>query len=185
MRHFACAIRLDPSDWSLVLFFFYVPAMKPSIGAWGRARGSSTTSSCGAPARQYLCEHVDQFWVSLQIIARWKSRSHGVSNRRTEVRTVQTTPDGLAGLVYQNAGIVVEFDNAAIRALNLLRRPHNNSVPDVTTFDLVRSADRDTATTGLRAEGALLLDDDDDAVTCRVTEGCQTVDGIEATMAQA
>lgn len=40
---------------------------------------------------------------------------------------------------------------------------------DITAADLVGGADRNAAT-GLGAEGALLLDDDDDAVTCGVTK---------------
>jgi hypothetical protein len=75
--------------------------------------------------------------------------------------------DGLAGLVDQDAGIVVELDDAAIGALPLLGGAHDDGVSDVSATDLVGGADGD-AVARLRAKVALLLDNNDYAVACSV-----------------
>ena len=74
-------------------------------------------------------------------------------------------PNGLAGLVDEDASIIVELDDAAVRALPLLRGAHDDGVAHISSPDFVRGADG-YAVARLRAEVALLLDDDDDAVAC-------------------
>ena len=76
--------------------------------------------------------------------------------------------DGLAGLVDQDAGIVVELDDAAVGPLPLLRGAHHDGMPHVAAPDLVCCADR-CSICGLGAEVSLLLDDDYYAVTCRAS----------------
>lgn len=71
--------------------------------------------------------------------------------------------DGLASLVDQHAGVVVELDHAAVWALPLLRCAHNDCVSNITTSYFVCCADGH-AVAGLGAEVALLLDDNYDAV---------------------
>lgn len=74
-------------------------------------------------------------------------------------------PNGLAGLVDEHAGVVIELDHATVRSLPLLRCAHNNGVSDVSSSYLVRCADGH-AVARLGAEVALLLDDNDDSVAC-------------------
>lgn len=49
----------------------------------------------------------------------------------------QTTANGLAALVDQHAGIVVEFHHAAVGARVLLGCAHDHGVSDVAATDLV------------------------------------------------
>lgn len=74
-------------------------------------------------------------------------------------------PNGLARLVDEHAGVVVELDDAAVRALPLLRCAHDDGVTHVSSPYFVRGADG-YAVARLGAEVALLLDDYDDAIAC-------------------
>lgn len=73
--------------------------------------------------------------------------------------------DGLAGLVDEHAGVVVELDHAAVGPLPLLRCPHHDGVSHISSSDLVRCADGH-AVAGLGAEVALLLDNHHHAIAC-------------------
>lgn len=85
----------------------------------------------------------------------------------------QATADGLAALVDQHAGVVVELDHAAVRARVLLRGAHDDGVPDVAAAHFVGGADADAAAgPGLGAEVALLLHHHDDAVACWGRDVC-------------
>ena len=77
--------------------------------------------------------------------------------------TIQTGTNGLAVLVDEDAGIVVEAHDAAVGALQLLGRPHHDGVPYVAAAHLVGRAHRHAAAAGLGPEAALLLHNDDDA----------------------
>jgi hypothetical protein len=81
--------------------------------------------------------------------------------------TADPGADGLAGLVDQDAGVVVKLDDAAVWALPLLCGAHDNGVPDVSAADLVGGTDGD-AVARLGAKVALLLDNNDYAVACSV-----------------
>jgi hypothetical protein len=81
--------------------------------------------------------------------------------------TADSGADGLAGLVDEDAGVVVELDDATVWALPLLCGAHDDSVPDVSAADLVGGADGD-AVARLGAKVALLLDNNDYAVACSV-----------------
>ena len=76
---------------------------------------------------------------------------------------VDAGADGVAGLVDEDAGVVVEAHDAAVGALQLLGRPHHNGVPYVAAAHLVGRAHRHAAAAGLGPEAALLLHNDDDA----------------------
>ena len=84
--------------------------------------------------------------------------------------TADAGANGLAGLVDEDAGVVVELDDAAVGALPLLCGAHDDGVPDVSAADLVGGADGD-AVARLGAEVALLLDNNDYAVACSVLDG--------------
>lgn len=71
--------------------------------------------------------------------------------------------DGLACLVDQHAGVVIELDHAAVRSLPLLGCAHDDCMTDISSSYFVCCADGD-AVAGLRAKVALLLYDYDDAV---------------------
>lgn len=77
---------------------------------------------------------------------------------------VDTGADGVARLVDEDAGVVVELDDRAVGPLDLLPGPHDDGVADVAALDLVGR--RRGAHAGIR-RAALLLDDGYDAVTCR------------------
>lgn len=77
---------------------------------------------------------------------------------------VDAGADGVARLVDEDAGVVVELDDGAVGPLDLLPGPHDDGVPDVAALDLVGR--RRGAHAGVRG-AALLLDDGYDAVTCR------------------
>lgn len=79
--------------------------------------------------------------------------------------TAHARSNGLASLVDQHAGVVVELDHASVRSLPLLRCPHYDGVPHVSTSHLVRRADGH-AVARLGAEVSLLLHDHDDTVAC-------------------
>jgi hypothetical protein len=81
--------------------------------------------------------------------------------------TADSGTDGLAGLVDQDAGVVVKLDDAAVWALPLLCGAHDHGVPDVSATDLVGGTDGD-AVARLGAKVALLLDNNDYAVACSV-----------------
>lgn len=51
---------------------------------------------------------------------------------------VDARADGVAGLVDQHAGVVVEPHDAAVGPLHLFPRPHHDRVPDVAPLHLVR-----------------------------------------------
>lgn len=72
-------------------------------------------------------------------------------------------PNGLAGLVDQHAGVVVELDHATVRSLPLLRCAHDDCVADISSPHFVGGADGH-AVAGLGSKVALLLNDYDDAV---------------------
>lgn len=46
-------------------------------------------------------------------------------------------PDGVPRLVDQHTGIVVKLDHAAIGPLRAVSRPYDDSMPDVSSLDLV------------------------------------------------
>lgn len=81
--------------------------------------------------------------------------------------TVQSGTDRISRLADQDTCIVVELDHASIWPLQLLLCAHDNSVSDISTADLVCGGGRYTATAWARlgTEVALLLDDDDDALS--------------------
>lgn len=74
---------------------------------------------------------------------------------------VDAAADGVAGLVDQDAGVVVEAHDGAVLALDLVLCAHDDGVPDVAALDLVAGGRGRHA---LTAGAALLLDDADDAV---------------------
>lgn len=69
---------------------------------------------------------------------------------------VDSRSDRIAGLVDENAGVVVEADNRAIGALDLLLCSHDDSVSNVSSLDLVRCGSGTHSCVG----GATLLLDD-------------------------
>lgn len=76
--------------------------------------------------------------------------------------TVQSCSDGVPRLVDQNAGVVIELDDAAVWPLDFLPGSNDDRMTDVSPTDLVG----DTAVGGiLGAKVPLLLNDDDDPVT--------------------
>jgi hypothetical protein len=52
---------------------------------------------------------------------------------------VDSRSDGVASLVDEHAGVVIEADDRAVRSLQLLLGPHDDGVADVSALDLVRS----------------------------------------------
>lgn len=76
---------------------------------------------------------------------------------------VDTRADGVPGLVDQNAGVVVEPHDAAVRPLHALPRPHHDRVPDVSSLHFVRGCRGAHACV---ACAALLLDYRYEAVAC-------------------
>lgn len=82
---------------------------------------------------------------------------------------VDARADGVTGFVDENAGIVVESDDRAVLALDLVLCADNNGVADISALDLVGGGQRGGALVGVLA---LLLDDDDDAVTWKSSEIC-------------
>ena len=76
--------------------------------------------------------------------------------------TVHSRSDRVSGLVDQDAGVVVEFDNRPVRPLHLLPRADDNGVADVSSTDLVRDTD---VVGAVGTEVSLLLDDDYNTVT--------------------
>lgn len=80
---------------------------------------------------------------------------------------VDAGADGVTGLVDENAGVVVETDDAAVGALGLLARAHHDRVPDVPPLHLVRRRRRRRPHP--RVAGApLLLHDRYESVACRL-----------------
>lgn len=78
---------------------------------------------------------------------------------------VDAGADGVAGLVDEDAGVVVEADDAAVGALGLLARAHHDRVPDVPPLHLVRRRRRGRPHS--RVAGApLLLHDRYESVAC-------------------
>jgi hypothetical protein len=73
--------------------------------------------------------------------------------------------DGLASFVDEHAGVVVEFDDAAVGPLPFLCRPHYHRMSHVTASNLVCCADR-YAVASLGAKIPLFLNDYNDAVAC-------------------
>lgn len=73
--------------------------------------------------------------------------------------------DGLAGLVDEDAGIVVELDDTAVWPLPLLGGAHDDCVPHIASPHLVGCADGH-AVAGFGAKVALLLHHHDNAVAC-------------------
>jgi hypothetical protein len=83
-------------------------------------------------------------------------------------QTRQATPDRLAALVDQHAGVVVEFHHAAVRARVFFGGPHDHGVTDVAAAHFVRCADGHAAARArFGAEVALFLHDDYYAVAWR------------------
>lgn len=83
---------------------------------------------------------------------------------------VDAGADGVTGLVDENAGVVVETDDAAVGALGLLARAHHDRVPDVPPLHLVRRRRRRRPHP--RVAGApLLLHDRYESVACRLGGG--------------
>lgn len=74
-----------------------------------------------------------------------------------------TRPNRLARLINQHTRIIIELDDAAIRALPFLGRSHDDGVAHVAAADFVGGGDGDGGAFG--AEVALLLDYDYDAIT--------------------
>lgn len=80
--------------------------------------------------------------------------------------TVQSSTDGLSSLVDQDASVVVKLDDATVGSLELLLCANDDCVSDISTADLVGSADRNTTSSCFRAEVPLLLYDYNDTITC-------------------
>lgn len=78
--------------------------------------------------------------------------------------TIDTRPDGLAALVDEHAGVVVEAHAAAVAALQLVLGAHDDGVADVAALDLGGVGGRRAAQAALARGGALLLHDAHDAV---------------------
>lgn len=78
--------------------------------------------------------------------------------------TAQSTPNWLAGLVDQDARVIVEADDAAVLSLVLLLRANDHGMTDVATTDFIGGGDGDSV--GFGTEVALLLNDYNDAVSC-------------------
>lgn len=81
--------------------------------------------------------------------------------------TVDARADGVSSLADEDAGVVVELDDAAVGALHLLPRADDNGVSDVPALYLVRR--RGGTHTGIGGT-ALLLDDSYYAVAYRGEE---------------
>ena len=77
---------------------------------------------------------------------------------------VDAGADGVAGLVDEDAGVVVEADDGAVGALDLVLCADDDAVADVAALDLVAGGGGHA----LGGGAALLLDDADDAVA----DGC-------------
>lgn len=76
---------------------------------------------------------------------------------------VDARADGVAGLVDQDAGVVVEPHDAAVGSLHLLLGPHHDGVSDVASLHLVRGrGDAHACVTG----ASLLLYDGHETVAC-------------------
>lgn len=75
---------------------------------------------------------------------------------------VDAGADGVARLVEQDAGVVVEAHDGAVAALRGVSRADDDGVADVAALDLCGGGDAGHAGGG---GAALFLDDDDDAVT--------------------
>lgn len=87
-------------------------------------------------------------------------------SRTGRERTSQACTDGIARLIYQNTGIIIESDIAAIFSLLFFRRSDYHSMPYISSFDFVRNTEP-RATWTFLTKGALFLNDDDDAITWR------------------
>lgn len=75
---------------------------------------------------------------------------------------VDTRSDGVSGLVDQDAGVIVESDDASVAALHLGLGSDDDGVAHVAALDLVGGREAGHAV----GVGTLVfLDDDDDAVT--------------------
>jgi hypothetical protein len=81
--------------------------------------------------------------------------------------TADSGSNRLAGLVDEDAGIVVELDHAPVWPLPLLRCAHYHGMSYIASTDLVRCADGN-AVAGLGAKVALLLDDYHYAIAYRL-----------------
>jgi hypothetical protein len=79
--------------------------------------------------------------------------------------TAHSRSDGLAGLVDEYAGVVVELDHAAVRPLPLFGRPYDYRLPYISAPHLVRGADGD-AVARFRAKVALFFYDHHYPVAC-------------------
>lgn len=78
--------------------------------------------------------------------------------------TVDAGANGVTGLADEDAGVVVKLDDAAVGALHLLARAHDDGVSDVTALHLVRR--RGGTHTGIGC-AARLLDNGYEAVSFR------------------
>ena len=105
---------------------------------------------------RFQCNISDVHWRETEDLA----PLHGAQLRADDA--AEPAADGLAVLCDEDAGVVVEADDAAVGALPLLGRAHHDGVPDVAAAHLVGRQGR--AAAGLAVELALLLHDDDDAV---------------------
>ena len=76
---------------------------------------------------------------------------------------VDAGADGVARLVDENAGVVVEANNAAVAARHPLLGPHDDGLADVAALDLGR---RRGGRHALGGGASLLLHDADNLVTC-------------------
>jgi hypothetical protein len=86
---------------------------------------------------------------------------------RDKILTGQSRPYWLPSLVDQDTGIVVELDNHPILPLQLLCRSHNDSMPYISSFDLVGSGSRGgcAASTGSFSKVPLFLHHDYYSIT--------------------
>lgn len=87
---------------------------------------------------------------------------------RTEVRerhTRESRADGIAILVNEDAGIVIESDQASVLSSFFLSSPHHHRVPNISSSHFVRNAQARSAGS-FGTERSLLLDDYDDSVAC-------------------
>lgn len=75
---------------------------------------------------------------------------------------VDSSADGIARLVEQDAGVVIEAHDGAVTALRGVSCADDNGVADIAALDLGSGGDASHAGGG---GAALFLDDDDDAVT--------------------
>lgn len=86
---------------------------------------------------------------------------------------VDSSADGIARLVEQDAGVVVEAHDGAVAALSSVAGSDDDGVADVAALDLCGGRDACHAGGG---GAALFLDDDDDAITW--LEGLRVLDAM-------